>query len=90
MQDLRPAAGNAISQTERVILALRELVLRGEFHAGERLAELTLVRMLNASRTPVRLALDRLAREGVLEALPSGGFRVREFAIADIWDAIDT
>ena len=65
-------------------------MLRGEFRAGERLAELTLVRMLNASRTPVRLALDRLAREGVLEALPSGGFRVREFAIADIWDAIDT
>jgi GntR family transcriptional regulator of vanillate catabolism len=90
MQDLRPGAGSAISQTERVILALRELVLRGEFRAGERLAELTLVRMLNASRTPVRLALDRLAREGVLEALPSGGFRVREFAIADIWDAIDT
>ena len=90
MQDLRPAPGSAISQTERVILALRELVLRGEFRAGERLAELTLVRMLNASRTPVRLALDRLAREGVLEALPSGGFRVREFAIADIWDAIDT
>jgi GntR family transcriptional regulator of vanillate catabolism len=90
MQELRPSAGSAISQTERVILALRELVLRGEFRSGERLAELTLVRMLNASRTPVRLALDRLAREGVLEALPSGGFRVREFAIADIWDAIDT
>src|SRR6478609_3520626 len=89
MQDLRPGAGSAISQTERVILALRELVLRGEFRAGERLAELTLVRMLNASRTPVRLALDRLAREGVLETLPAGGFRVREFAIADIWDAIE-
>ena len=25
----------------------------------------------------------------MLEALPSGGFRVREFAIADIWDVIE-
>ena len=77
------------SQTERVILTLREMLLRGDFAAGERLAELTLVRRLTASRTPVRLALDRLAREGVLEALPSGGFRVRAFAIADIRDAIE-
>ncbi len=89
MFDQRAAPGTAVSQTERVILALREMLLRGDFAPGARLAELTLVRRLNASRTPVRLALDRLAREGVLERLPSGGFRVREFAIADVWDAIE-
>jgi GntR family transcriptional regulator, vanillate catabolism transcriptional regulator len=89
MFDQRAAPGTPVSQTERVILALREMLLRGDFAPGERLAELTLVRRLNASRTPVRLALDRLAREGVLEPLPSGGFRVREFAIADVWDAIE-
>lgn len=88
-QDARPGAGSPTSQTERVILTLREMLLRGDFAPNERLAELTLVRRLNASRTPVRLALDRLAREGVLEALPAGGFRVREFAIADVWDAIE-
>ena len=33
----------------------------------------------------MRLALDRLAHEGLLEPLPGGGFRIREFAIADIW-----
>ena len=37
----------------------------------------------------MRLALDRLAHEGLLEPLPGGGFRIREFAIADIWDAIE-
>src|SRR6058998_2933542 len=86
-----PTAGaaDATSQTERVIASLREMVLRGDFRPGERLAELTLVPRLQASRTPVRLALDRLAHEGLLEALPSGGFRIREFAIADIWDAIE-
>jgi GntR family transcriptional regulator, vanillate catabolism transcriptional regulator len=85
----RSPAGDATSQTDRVILTLREMLLRGDFRPGERLAELTLVPRLQASRTPVRLALDRLAHEGLLEALPSGGFRIREFAIADIWDAIE-
>jgi GntR family transcriptional regulator of vanillate catabolism len=77
------------SQIERVVIALREKLLRGEFQPGERLAELTLVPMLNASRTPVRLALERLAHQGLLAALPYGGFRVREFTVADIWDAIE-
>lgn len=80
---------DARSQTERVVLTLREMLLRGDFKPGERLAELTLVPLLRASRTPVRLALDRLAHEGLLEALPTTGFRVRGFALTDIWDAIE-
>jgi GntR family transcriptional regulator of vanillate catabolism len=83
------APAEALSQIERVAATLREKVLRGEFQPGQRLAELTLVPQLNASRTPVRLALERLAHQGLLEALPFGGFRVREFTVADIWDAIE-
>ena len=86
---LRPCPAEATSQIGRVVLALREMVLRGKFRPGERLAELTLAPLLKASRTPVRLALDRLAHEGLLVALPKGGFKVREFTIADIWDAIE-
>lgn len=85
----RLSPSDATSQIGRVVLALREMVLRGEFRPGERLAELTLAPLLKASRTPVRLALDRLAHEGLLVALPKGGFKVREFTIADIWDAIE-
>jgi GntR family transcriptional regulator of vanillate catabolism len=77
------------SQTERVILTLRAMLLRGDFHPGERLTELTLVPLLRASRTPVRHALDHLAHEGLLEELPTTGFRAREFAFADIWDALE-
>lgn len=84
----RPS-GEAPSQIERVAVTLRERLLRGEFRPGQRLAELMLAPQLNASRTPVRLALERLAHQGLLEALPYGGFRVREFTIADIWDAIE-
>lgn len=83
------ASAESTSQTERVVLNLRQMLLRGQFRPGERLAELTLVPLLNASRTPVRLALERLSHQGLLEALPNGGFRVREFTVADIWDAIE-
>lgn len=80
---------NSDTQTERLILALRERIFRGKFLPGERLTELGLVCLLQASRTPVRLALERLANEGLLDPIPTGGFRLREFSVVDICDAIE-
>ncbi len=77
------------SQTERALLRLRELIVGGELASGERVPELALVERLGVSRTPVRAALQRLQEEGLLEALPGGGFAVRGFAEADIHDAIE-
>jgi GntR family transcriptional regulator of vanillate catabolism len=65
------------------------MLLRGDFQPGERISELPMVARLGVSRTPIRLALDRLANEGLLEPSPSGGFVVRSFSLADIWDAIE-
>jgi GntR family transcriptional regulator of vanillate catabolism len=76
------------TQTDRVLLTLRRMVLTGQFRSGERLTELDLVARLNASRTPVRHALIRLAHEGLLEALPKG-FRVCAFTLDEVWDAIE-
>ena len=77
------------TQTAKTVLNLRQMLFRGEFRPGEKLTELPLVARLGVSRTPVRLALDRLAHEGLLEPLPAGGFVVREFTLTDIWDAIE-
>ena len=77
------------SQTDRVLLALRKMLLTGQFTAGERLTELGLVARLDASRTPVRHALTRLAHDGLLNALPKGGFRVCAFTLDEVWDAIE-
>jgi GntR family transcriptional regulator of vanillate catabolism len=77
------------SQTVKAQLALRELILGGELTAGARIAELWLVERLGVSRTPVRLALVRLAEEGLLDALPSGGYAVKAFSESDIQDAIE-
>ena len=78
-----------VSQAGRTVLILRELLLRGEFKAGERLSELSLVSRLGVSRTPIRFALDRLSHEGLLEPSRSGGFVVRAFTVNDIWDALE-
>jgi GntR family transcriptional regulator of vanillate catabolism len=83
------ARSEFVSQTGRALLNLREMLLRGDFHPGERISELPLVARLGVSRTPIRLALDRLAHEGLLEVSPSGGFVVRSFTVDDIWDAIE-
>ena len=72
------------SQTMRALLRLRELIISGEFGHGDRMSELPLVERLGVSRTPVRLALAALEHEGLLRALPSGGYVVREFTRADI------
>jgi GntR family transcriptional regulator of vanillate catabolism len=77
------------SQTLRVLLEMRELILRGEFRPGERLREVPLAARLNVSRTPLRLVLDRLAQEGLLKARPTGGFVASEFSVEDIRDAIE-
>ena len=77
------------SQTGRTLLNLREMLLRGDFQPGERLSELPLVARLGVSRTPIRLALDRLANEGLLEIWPTGGFVVRAFTLTDVYDAVE-
>ena len=77
------------SQTLRAILKIRELLIQGVFKPGERIREVPLAARLSVSRTPLRLALDRLAQEGLLEMRPKGGFFAREFTVGDILDAID-
>ncbi len=79
----------APSQTVRVQLRLRELILGGEIKPGTRIGELTLVKRLGASRTPIRMALVRLQEEGLLEALPHGSFAAKDFSEGDIHDAIE-
>jgi len=76
-------------QILRALLRLRELILLGELRPGRRVPELTLVSTIGVSRTPLRLAMERLEHEGLLERRPTGGFTVREFTLAEIHDAID-
>lgn len=77
------------SQTLRAQVQLRDLILAGEIAPGTRVTEQALVDKLGVSRTPIRAALMRLADEGLVAALPAGGFAVQTFTESAIHDAIE-
>jgi GntR family transcriptional regulator of vanillate catabolism len=77
------------SQAVKAQQRLRELILAGHLPAGSRIAELALVERLGMSRTPIRAALMRLGEEGLLQALPGGGYAVRTFSEREVADAIE-
>ncbi len=76
------------TEAARIGLAIREGILAGRLAPGERLTEIPLAGSLGASRTPVRLALERLEAEGLVAHGPGGGFTVRRFTLPEIEDAI--
>jgi GntR family transcriptional regulator, vanillate catabolism transcriptional regulator len=77
------------TQLSQAIVRIREMILRGELGAGQRVAEAPLAELLGVSRTPVRQALPLLAQEGLLLEHETRGYVVRGFTAADIIDAID-
>jgi GntR family transcriptional regulator, vanillate catabolism transcriptional regulator len=87
------AAPTAVSSPASVqvqaLLKLREMILAGALPGGARIAELSLVEKLGFSRTPIRAALMRLEQEGLLVALPHGGYAVKTFSERDVSDAIE-
>jgi GntR family transcriptional regulator of vanillate catabolism len=84
------APRDSASQVTRATLGLREMLLRGSFRPGQRIAEISLSAKLGVSRTPLRLAFEKLEHEGLVKALPHSGFAASEFSLSDIWDAIET
>ena len=82
-------ASEADSQLTRTLLRLREMLFAGEFDPGSRISEAPLAARIGVSRTPIRLALERLAHEGLLEPYPTGGFIVRKFTLDDVWNGIE-
>lgn len=77
------------SQIDHVIAELRRSIQTGKAAPGERLVELELAAQLAVSRTPIRIALGELEKEGLLERLPTRGFRVRQFTVDEVANAVD-
>lgn len=61
--------------------ALREGIVDGSVHPGQRLIELDICQWLNVSRTPTRDALRRLQSDGLVEAAPGGGLKVARYDV---------
>lgn len=72
-----------ISLAEKVYAELEEMIVTLQFEPGQMLSESELGEILQVSRTPIGEALQRLAREGLVNILPRRGIVVTEINIAD-------
>lgn len=63
---------------------LKSAIVQGEFQPGSRVVESRLAHVLGISRTPVREAIHKLEREGLLQQDPKGGFFVKGLTRSDI------
>ncbi len=73
-----------VNLTDQVYGAIKHRILSSQFEVGSKLRDETLAKQLGVSRTPVREAILRLSREGLVEIIPRSGTRVRTFTERDI------
>ncbi len=72
------AAAPTRSIADQIYESLKSAIIRGEIEPSQRLYEVEVARMFNASRTPVREAFRRLESDCVAERLAQGGIRVSQ------------
>lgn len=71
---------------QRVYERLRDHILAGGIGLGERLDERLLAEQMNVSRTPIRDAIGKLVKEGLVEHRAYQGNFVRVFSVQEITD----
>ena len=76
-EDCRPIRDIAYEQ-------LKHAIITGEIPAGSRIVETAYAEKLHISRTPLREALRKLERDGLVEYVLHRGVLVRAFTINDI------
>ena len=86
-------SGDRIARTptvaDKVHARLRQRLLVATWPPGTRLRESELATSFGVSRTPVREAFKQLQQEGLLEAHPTQGVRVRRPGLQEALDAYD-
>src|SRR5262245_54391507 len=74
---------------ESVYESLRRMIQVGELMPGSRLTEIDLALKLKVSRTPLREALNRLERDGLVTNKPRHGYFVTVFDLKTLEDAFE-
>ena len=69
---------------EMVADDLRQAILAGTLHPGQRISDAEVAAQRGISRSPVRDALRQLEKDGLVVSAPNRGAAVREFSEADI------
>jgi DNA-binding GntR family transcriptional regulator len=73
-----------ISLNQKAYIEIRRRILNGELSVETPLSEYQLADELELSRTPVREAVKRLEREGLVQSIPNRGTFVAELTVRDI------
>ena len=81
--------GRLDSTADTVAASLREMIINGELQAGERLVERDLAERFGISRIPMREAIQRLEREGLLDIFRNRGAVVRMLGASDVQEIYD-
>ena len=68
---------------------VRRMLFSGDLPQGQKIVVAQLANQLSISPTPVKEALNRLAAEGLLEAVPRRGFQVRRQSIKEVQDIFE-
>lgn len=70
-----------VSIAEQAYRAVRRKILLNELRAGQAIDETSLAALIQIGRTPIREAVHRLSREGLLRVIPRKGIVVTELSI---------
>lgn len=81
MQRIQPSN---LSLGNQAYQELKRIILEGQVTPGERLNEGELAKALGISRTPIREAINRLEKEGLVEIYPQRGAFVMQLSKEDI------
>ena len=79
-----PKKETLVSLNQKAYAEIRRRILNGELSAEVPLSEYQLAEELGLSRTPVREAIKRLEREGLVQSIPNRGTFVAELTARDI------
>lgn len=71
-------------KSEEVYQLLRDKLIKLEFRPGHLLSENDLVARFNLSRTPVRYALSKMERDGLVEIVPRKGAFIKFLSMKDV------
>jgi DNA-binding GntR family transcriptional regulator len=78
--------GAADTQTEQAYNAIKRRIIELDLPPGSQFTEPQLAAVSGTSKTPVREALARLQRDGLVEAMPRSGYRVAPITLQDTRD----